>query len=107
MELRIAESTNGSGEVVLTVSGSVDLASQNVLLAKGQEVVGRNGVTGVVLDLSDVGFLDSTGLGALVEVSRDAEDQDIDFAISNPSLRVQRVLEVTGLRDRWRVFTAD
>ena len=107
MELRIAESNADSGEVVLNVSGSVDLSSQGALLAKGQEVLGRSGVTGVVLDLSEVGFLDSTGLGALVELSRDAEDQEIDFAISNPSVRVQRVLEVTGLRDRWRIFTAD
>ena len=107
MELHIDESSNGSGEVVLTVSGSVDLSSQGALLARGQEILAREGVKGVVLDLSEVGFLDSTGLGALVELSRDAEDHDIDFAISNPSVRVQRVLEVTGLRDRWRIFIGD
>jgi anti-sigma B factor antagonist len=105
MELRIDESRGAAGDVVLTVSGSVDLASQSALLAKGQELLARDGLTAVALDLAEVSFLDSTGIGALVELSRDAEDQDVDFAIRNPSARVTRVLEVTGLRDRWRIVT--
>jgi anti-anti-sigma factor len=105
MELRIDESRGAAGDVVLTVSGSVDLASQGALLAKGQELLARGDLTAIALDLGDVTFLDSTGIGALVELSRDAEDQDVAFAIRNPSPRVTRVLEVTGLRDRWQVVS--
>ena len=51
----------------------------------------------MVVELSDVTFLDSTGIGALVELGRDAEDANAQFVISDPSPRVMRILEMTGL----------
>ncbi len=45
--------------------------------------------------------MDSTGIGAFVELSRDAEDREASFSIRNPSARVQRLVELVGLTDLW------
>lgn len=98
MELDIdVEASADSGRTVLVVTGSVDVQSRDWLLDAGREELRRDGVTGLVLDLAGVVFLDSTGIGALVDLSHDAEDLSVTFSVRNPSARVVRILDMTGL----------
>lgn len=101
MDLDIIEDADIDERAVLLVSGSVDLDSREKLLAAGRESLGRDDVDGLILDLARVSFMDSTGIGAFVELSRDAEDRGATFAIRNPSPRVQRLVELVGLADVW------
>jgi anti-sigma B factor antagonist len=101
MDLGIDERADDSGRALLVVSGSVDLASRGRLLEVGHAALRREGCHGLLLDLADVRFVDSTGVGAFVELASEAEDQGATFEIRNPSPRVQRLLEVTGLADTW------
>ncbi len=55
---------------------------------------GRNDI---VLDLSDVSFLDSIGLGALIGLFKDARRAGGSFHISGASERVLRLLQLTDL----------
>ena len=101
MDLDIIEDADVDERAVLLISGSVDLDSREKLLAAGRESLGRDDVDGLILDLAGVSFMDSTGIGAFVELSRDAEDREASFAIRNPSARVQRLVELVGLTDLW------
>jgi anti-sigma B factor antagonist len=107
MDLDIAErsepgeSGSESGRAVLVVTGSIDLLSRNRLLEAGHAALRREGCHGLVLDLSGVQFVDSTGIGAFVELASEAEDQGSTFEVRDPSPRVARLLEVTGLADTW------
>ena len=101
MDLDITERPDDSGRAVLVVTGSVDLASRVRLLEAGHAALRREGCHGLVLDLQGVGFVDSTGVGAFVELAADAEDRGATFEIRSPSARVQRLLEVTGLSETW------
>ena len=51
----------------------------------------------VVIDLSQVEFVDSAGVGVLVGAHRAAQKAGRRFAIRRPSHRVSVLLEVTGL----------
>jgi anti-sigma B factor antagonist len=52
----------------------------------------------IVMDLSAVTFIDSTGLGALVAAYREAASHGRGFRIDNPSTpAVARVLDTTGV----------
>ena len=107
MELDIdVETAPDSGTTVLVVTGSVDVQSRDWLLDEGREALRVEGITGLVLDLSGVSFLDSTGIGALVDLSHDAEDLSVTFALRDPAPRVLRILEMTGLDTRWPVERA-
>jgi anti-sigma B factor antagonist len=64
----------------------------------------RSGVRRVVADLSDVQFIDTTMLNALVVGHRRMERDRGRFAVVCKGPRVSRVLEVTGLGQILHVF---
>ncbi len=103
MELTIDEGTDASGARVLTLRGALDLASRELLAEAGRLALGDPEVSGLVLDLSGVGFVDSTGLGAIIELAGDAEDASRAFSLRSPSERVTKVLTVCGMADAWPI----
>jgi anti-sigma B factor antagonist len=84
---------------VLTISGEHDLSTAPNL---GRRIDGLldDGVA-TVLDLSPATFIDSSILGVILDGRRRATEAKIGFAVvrSNGSDAVDRVLEVTGLRE--------
>ena len=102
MDLELAPETTASGGVVLTMAGALDLESRGRLLSESFQQLSA-GPTRFELDMAGVDFIDSTGIGAIVEVAQRAEELGIEFAIRRPSPRVVRILKVTGLSDQWRL----
>lgn len=51
----------------------------------------------VELDLSDVDFMDSSGLGVIMGRKSTADRIHSDFKIINPTTRVARIIELAGL----------
>ena len=51
----------------------------------------------IVVDFSRAGFLDSTGLGALVMAHSLATEQEKQFALYVPGERILKLLQITGL----------
>jgi anti-sigma B factor antagonist len=102
MDLRIDLDSEPSRQL-LRLSGALDLQSKTALLDAGRSAIVAGSGGAIVLDLSEVTFIDSSGVGILVALSGDAEDAGVDFLLRDPSRRVWRILEVTGLSDRWRV----
>lgn len=101
MDLELAATDEG-GRAVLALTGAVDVESRVKLRAACMETLDE-GPVGLVLDMSGVTFMDSTGIGALVEVGRSAQDAGVTFTIRRPSPRVVRILQATGLIDAWEV----
>lgn len=94
-----------SGDVpVVRVVGEIDLATAPQL----QSCLARipADTRAVIVDLTAVTFLDSTGLSVLVagrkRLSEDGEEGDLRLVVSR-SL-IQRVLDVTGLSNVFPVF---
>jgi anti-sigma B factor antagonist len=95
--LEIAEKVDGTAHVV-SVRGEVDIATAPTL---GQ-ILGAvlESHEQVVLDLSGVSFIDSTGIGVLMAAARMADADGGGFAIRDPSQSVLRVLELSGVSER-------
>jgi anti-sigma B factor antagonist len=90
------ETTSSSDRQVLMVSGEVDLATSpdlDVAIIAALE----SGTESLVIDLTKVTFMDSSGLGVIVRgLKRCREaDKDLDLVISNE--RVLKVFGITGL----------
>jgi anti-sigma B factor antagonist len=51
----------------------------------------------LVVDLSDLVYLDSTGLSVFVTVQKRASAAGIDFRLSNPNPSVRRLFQITAL----------
>jgi anti-sigma B factor antagonist len=91
------ESLNGVG--VFAISGELDQATADELRAPLNTAI--NGETrAVVIDLTKCGFIDSTGLGVIVEAWKQLQERNSEhaaFAICCAEPEVRRLLEVTGL----------
>ena len=99
MDLSVqVEELAGSGEdrVVARVSGELDVSTAPRLR---EELVAlfAAGRRYVVLDLSDLDFLDSTGLGVIVGVLKRARTLGGDLLLVCPKPSIRRVFEITGL----------
>jgi anti-sigma B factor antagonist len=100
MELEIPD-LDVEGWTVVAASGEIDVATAPAMRERLAELV-DSGATRIVVDLEDVGFIDSTGLGVLVGALRRARDQDGDVRLVCTNSRLLKVFEATGLHE---VFT--
>ena len=51
----------------------------------------------IVIDLSELDFMDSTGIGVLIGRYKKMKDRHIPIFISNPSSHVEKIFKMTGL----------
>lgn len=85
--------------VVIVAEGELDLVGAPTL----SEALAGSGNGRVILDLGGVGFMDSSGLRALIEARQSCLDADRPFAIARPSEPVRRVLELVDLGREFEV----
>ena len=85
--------------IEVTVAGNLDMAAALQLETRLDALLAAGDVQAVQLDLAQVGFVDSSGLGALLAVRERANQVGIDLAITRISDRVRRILDLTGLAD--------
>lgn len=104
MHISIETSTDEPGRTVLTIVGAIDLLTRQ-RLAEATRGAFVDGARVVVLDLAEVSFVDSTGIGTLIELDHEAEDAHSRLVIRDPSARVRRILEMTGLGESWLAET--
>jgi anti-sigma B factor antagonist len=95
MELHLHVQHHGDRAVV-HVNGEVDLATCPQLRAKLVELVDQ-GVYHLIVDLEQVSFLDSSGIGVLIGGLRRVREHGGSLRLTAPSPQVRRVLELTGV----------
>lgn len=101
MELSVSE--HGEGVVpVVGVSGEVDVYAAPELRERLTEVIG--GGSSVVVDLTDVGFLDSTGLGALVAARTAAAERGASLPLVCTHQRILKLFTITGLDGVFKIY---
>jgi anti-sigma B factor antagonist len=91
-------STASGGRGTLTVSGDVDIATVEELLAEARACLEATAQV-CEIDLASVTFMDSSGLGALVRIRNLAREQGKQVVLTNVPERLVRLFEVTGLTD--------
>jgi anti-anti-sigma factor len=92
--------------VILTLSGSLMADEGYRLLAERVADVVNSGAAHVLLDLRDVGHIDSGGAGALATALLHVKRRGGELRLLCPSERVSRVLEVTRLLAIFEVVTS-
>lgn len=94
--LRVQALPLDSGRLVLVVEGDLDLGSAPDLADAFDEAL-EAGRTHVVLDLCDVGFVDSTAIHVLVAAAREFRQRFGQLALACADANVRRMIELTGL----------
>ena len=88
---------SGQGRYVVTVRGELDLATSDRLWSELEPLLAPQTV--VVLDGTEITFLDSSGLRVLLQAGNRATSGGSAFRLVAPQQSVQRVLELAGTGD--------
>ncbi|MEO6021461.1 MAG: STAS domain-containing protein [Knoellia sp.] len=102
MKLSVA-TTERDDVTVVTVSGEVDVYTAPQLRSALEERIAA-GHTALVVDLEDVGFLDSTGLGVLVGRLKAVKKVDGWLRVVCTNERIVRLFGITGLDQVLPIF---
>jgi anti-sigma B factor antagonist len=88
---------------VFKLSGSVDVATSPTLRVALLEAAEHQGHA-IIVDLTHVEFLDSSGLGALIGAFRRAGERDGTLRIVAQEGQILRLFRITGLLDVLGVY---
>ena len=81
---------------LVTVAGELDVATSPRLRRRLDDAVDA-GARDVRVDLTAVGFMDSSGLGALMAVHHRLRERDGRITITGAAPPVRKILEITAL----------
>ena len=98
------EARDGSrpGQRVLTPSGPLDMAGVPDFL----RAVREEPAPVVILDFSKVSYIDSSGVGALIQLLSGFQRAKRKMALANVGQRVMSVLELTRVKGLFTVFAS-
>jgi anti-anti-sigma factor len=97
LDIHVARS---DGQVLVRLAGELDLMSCGAL---SDRLSGLAPTPRTVLDMSDVTFMDSTGLRALWLFQQLCEGDGSHLVLQSPSTPVLRVLELTGMQTTFEI----
>jgi anti-sigma B factor antagonist len=99
--LEITSRVEGDQTALLSLAGELDVSN----VAEAREAARKlldDGSSRLVVDLAQVTYTDSSGLGMLVGLLKRLRESGGAMAIAAPVPRVRRVFEITGLT---QIFT--
>ncbi|MGH3406051.1 MAG: anti-sigma factor antagonist [Streptosporangiaceae bacterium] len=95
------------GVAVVRVTGEVDVFTSGELREGLLRVISDENERSLVLNLSGVSFIDSTGTGVLVGVWHRVRATNGMLAVAAPSRQARGILEMTGLARMLRVYETE
>jgi anti-sigma B factor antagonist len=91
------------GRLIIEARGEADVHSAGHLRDRLTSRIDA-GSKSVILDLSQLGFIDSTGLGALVAARNHAEEHNADLKLVCASERLLKLFRITGLVEVFAIY---
>jgi anti-sigma B factor antagonist len=93
------EATRTGETLVVTLAGELDMPATFRLEPALERLTRDPSTRALVVDMSGVEFIDSSGLGLLLATQERLQAEDIRLLVANPSVPVRRLLALTGAGD--------
>ncbi len=100
--MKIAEEIMGQNGI-LKLAGRLDAAAVKALKENVNSLLKKD-IKHIVLDMSDIDFVDSSGLGSLVSCLRIVNKESGDIRLSSLQDQIRALLELTRLHRVFQVF---
>lgn len=104
MELEIKSERGDDGLCTMTLDGEVDVYTAPRLKEELVEMI-ESGCVNVLVDLENVGFIDSSGLGVLVGGLRRAKERDGAVRLVCTRENILKIFTITGLDKVFPIFS--
>ena len=95
------------GIAVVGLDGRVVLGDESNALREQVKKMLASGQKKIVLDMSNVSYIDSAGLGTLVSAHHSARTQGASLKLSNLGKKFQEILQVTKLLTVFDVYPSE
>lgn len=95
--MRVLLEERTQGRYVLSLDGDLDIATAPVLRDAVTRLMADGAVGQLLVDLADVRFLDSSGVRALLQARKAAEERGVTFMVSRPGEFVAEVLRIAAV----------
>lgn len=79
------------------LSGELDEHTATNTRITLDEIFMSKGFNQIIIDLSELDFMDSTGIGVLIGRYKKMKDKSIPIYICNPSKHAEKIFKMTGL----------
>lgn len=100
LTVRIQDASDGSS--IVAIAGELDLSTIPRMQGALLEQISQR--PAVLIDLSGLSFIDSSGIGILIQAVRGANGTPVHILIASDS-HVDRVFSIAGVSDALPVFT--
>ena len=88
---------NYNNTLYLSLSGELDEMSANFTRNEMDNLMQDNAIKQIVIDLSELTFMDSTGIGILIGRYKKMKTKNIPIFICNPNNHREKIFQMTGL----------
>jgi anti-sigma B factor antagonist len=105
MDLQMTAYPRGR-HLVITIGGELDIATAPALRSYLTRVLDQQASSDVILDVTDVEFIDARGLSALLAIKADVLRRGGSLWLSGSSRPLTRLLALTGLRKQFPSYPA-
>ena len=106
MALQVTKTSGDSeGEITLFLDGSLDSNSSGQL-DKEIEDACSDGVRTLILDMGEVSFISSTGIGVIIKTKESLKKRNIESTLIHLQPQVKRVFEIMQLLPTLNVFAS-
>jgi anti-sigma B factor antagonist len=99
--MQIVVTSHGEDRAVFALAGRLNMASADRLRGEVAAAITR-GEKRIAVDMSEIEFLDSTGLGAIISAFKSVREAGGDVRLVAPSWQAMLVIRLTNMD---RVFT--
>tara|TARA_B100001113_G_C20664914_1_gene429502 strand:- start:118 stop:465 length:348 start_codon:yes stop_codon:yes gene_type:complete len=84
---------------IVHIKGEIDVYTCPALQEKLNEIINR-GELQVVLDLEDLQYIDSTGLGTIANTAQNIQDQNGEVHVICNKPQIKKIFEFSGLEEK-------
>lgn len=102
LEIEVAQD---GGTAVIKLHGELDLASAPAFTAQLEET-GTRAPTAVVIDLTELEFMDSTGLRSILMAHERCDENGQRFAVIPGGRQVARLLEIARVEEHLNLISS-
>jgi len=98
----------GAEIVADKATGEIELdIDNNYMFTEAIEAEVNHGQTNFVVDLTNLSYIDSSGLGAIFDSFKLVTEKSGNIVLLNPSSDVKRVLDITQISKKVKVFSEE
>lgn len=100
MEYKVVEKNNYA---IVSFKGEIDVAASIQVRDVLKNLIDK-GKVNIIIDFSDVTFIDSSGLGVIVVAYRNAKEKGGSIKFANVNQRVKKLFEITKTEKHFKFY---